>query len=650
MQKFTFSDIFFVFPIIKRNRLTAFLLFCLITTNTLSQEADSTQADKFIITFEFNENPTIFNALERYHLIMDLTKNNRVNKLNQDAYNYLSQQTQPGLSFNETYNLLQNSDLFMVSRASKLELSYAVWRAKLINIKHDNELPEIMDYGLNNLISEGYTDLSKHVFPFISMLMAEHKKYYYDHSRTKAFGQEARGVYTVTRMFSTFKVPGRTAVLGVCRDIHDVGLRMIRELTTNYYSQLYPNLKINMDDYIFLTSWVTQDSQHITISYIDPLKPETIYELDWGRLIKKIDNYGYEHGRNYGNVYRVWHFNSEKNISIPIDYKKTMIGNIFADQAYNAAETDAFCGIKNAEPYSAMKLYSLPNKQINWQLSAGSMALSQKFVLSGLSHRSKEINIAKGISFRGAASLQAMLLEESKKKNVMFPRYHYTSSRAVLVLPRYTASFKLFEMQISEKIQSSFQLHNSIEILFHANRSVTDAVENPREINTAGDGGIYTTQAYHISYNNKDFKSKLILQNRSFLIPKDVRLMSPNPFEMVGSAKIVSPARDIILNTEYSGTGSFGFETKTVLEFTNMDNILFYGRLDAQQRIRPLGYVYLGMSLYRNLKGFPYFWYPINRELLHFGISDLSQRLKAVVFLQNTGNEFTKGIKLQYGF
>jgi len=623
---------------------------CLFPENIFSQEADSSKNASFTIKLELNEIPPVYRALERYTIISDFTKNSPANKINQTAFSYLSEINIPDHDFNENYQALKNNSSYAISKASDLQLFYAIWRKKLINIEHDSELPEIMKYGLDHLISEGYTDLSGDVFPFVTMLMDEHHKYHYDHSRTKAFGEGARGTYTITETFSIFKVPDKTQTVGVCRDIHDTGLRMIRELSTNYYSKLYPELSINTDDYIFLTSWVTQSSQHITISYIDPLNPKTVYELDWGRLIKKTDNYGYEHGRNYGNVFRVWQFDENKAISAPIDYKNTMIGNILDEQYYSADEADAFLGIKNVEPYSALELKKPLGKQMKWQLSLGTLALEQGYFLTGISHRTKKLNIGRKISFQGSAALQAMLLQENKKKNVMFPINNYVSSHALMGFPRYTASFKLFEAQISDKLESHSYFHNSIEVFFITNRSVTDTDEKPYKINTSGDGGIYSTQGYSVRYSAKQFSSELKLQNRSFLIPKDVRLMSPNPFELLGSSKVVSPARDIILNINFSTGRGLSLTSKTIFEFTNMGSTLFQGQFEIDAKIKQVGNLHLGANSYYNISGFHYFWYPVNRNVFFFGISSSKQKIKTLFFLQTINNEYTKGINLQYTF
>jgi hypothetical protein len=623
---------------------------CLFSETLSSQEADSSKNASLIIKLKLNEIPTVYKALERYAIISDFTKNSPANKINQTAFNYLSEINIPDLDFTENYEALKNNTSYAITNANDLQLFYAIWRKKLINIEHDSQLPEIMNYGLEHLISEGYTDLSGDVFPFVTMLMDEHHKYHYDHTRTKAFGEGARGTYTVTETFSIFKVPDKTQTVGVCRDIHDTGLRMIRELSTNYYSKLYPELKINTDDYIFLTSWVTQSSQHITISYIDPLNPKTVYELDWGRLIKKTDNYGYEHGRNYGNVFRVWQFNENKGISVPIDYKNTMIGNILDEQYYNTDEAEAFLGIKNVEPYSALELKKPIGKQMKWQLSLGNLALEQGYFLTGISHRSKKLNIGKKISFQGSAALQAMFLQETEKKNVMFPINTYVSSHALMGFPRYTASFKLFESKIFDRLESHFYFHNRIEVFFLTNRSVRDTDEKPYKINTSGDGGIYSTQGYSVRYVAKQFSSELKLQNRSFLIPKDVRLMSPNPFEVLGNARIVSPARDLILNINFSTGKWLSITGKTIFEFTNMGNTLFHGQFEIDTKIKQVASLHLGAQSYYNISGVHYFWYPVNRNLFFFGISSPNQKAKAIFFLRTINDEYTKGINLQYKF
>lgn len=644
--------------IILLTNLKKFFLFVFILSLTTylsisAQNQDSLKNKNTSFEITYNQIPSLYQGMYRYAIVNDYTENWYGHSINRSIQNSLSSYQLQTNTFNDNYLYLKNtaskSD-YRIDLATDKQLFYGIWRAKLITIENESELKQQMDYGVNFLINKGYS--IEEILPFITLLMQENYDYHYDNSRAKPFGKGAKGIYTTTDILKSFRTPNTAIVVGVCRDVHDAGLRMMREICTTYYNTLYAEKNINIDDYLFLTSWATQSSQHVTISLIDPLNTKKTYELDWGRFIEKTDNVGYEHGRNYGNVYRVWKFDSKKNITRPIDSKKTNIGNFLDDQLYTVNEFETFNGIKNIEPYSAFKFRKKLKKRIEINTSLGELSQNQKFLQATINHRSKELGIGKYFLYNGVTSFQTMLIEESEKKNLMFPIQNYSRSNILYFFPRYIANLKTKKIKLSKNITSNFYATGSIELFLYLDQYKLSNTGTTKRSQSA-DGGIYFTQGYQINYKTSStkFETEIKLQNRSFLIPKEIRLMTPNPGELLSNARLVSPAQDVVLNLSYIFTPNLSIKTKTILEYTNLKNIITDNQLELQNKINKVGYLSLSGGICKMVKGIEYFWYPVNRSNIGLNYSTLEETIKAGINLRKyNDNELVFGVQLSLGF
>lgn len=614
-------------------KVRIFLISCFVLIklqHSVAQNKDSiiNKANLFSVTY--NPIPSIFKGMYRYKVINDYTNKWHSHAINQSIQNNLSEKQLLNNSVEQNYIFLKGEPSrndYKISLATDEELYFGIWRAKLLTIKNENDLKEIMNYGTSFLLSKGYT--IPDILPFISLLLQEHTDYHYDNYRTKIFEKNSKGIVSLVDIMQKYNNYTNPEVIGVCRDVHDAALRMTREICTTYYNTLYPEKKINIDDYLFLTSWATQSSQHVTVSLIDPLNTKKTYELDWGRLIEKNNNVGYEHGRNYGNVYRVWKFDSKKNITKPLDNKKTSVGNFLDDQLYNDKEFDAFAGIKYVEPYSAFKFEKKLNSKIKLNTSLGTLSQSQKFAQATLYKRSEEKKLGKLLLYSGTSSFQTLLIEEGEKKNLMFPINNYNWSSVLYFFPRYIANLKTKNFYLSKNISCNFFTYGSIELFLY-----TDAyklsISKKAYHSQSADGGIYFSQGYMFNYksNNSKFNAELKLQNRSFLIAKEVRLMSPNPIELLSNATLVSPAQNLILNLVYDFTSNIKIKTKSIVEYTNQKNILSENQLEVQSKTHKIGYFIVSGAICKNLKGIQYFWYPVNRAKAELNFLNKKQSFK----------------------
>jgi hypothetical protein len=632
------------------------LYICLypILFSATAQQPDSLNTKVKKYSLNYNQIPEIYQGMYRYHISSDYTGNMKMYDIDLKIQTFLSENNMSENQFEENYRFIQDNYVSYyeeLKTATELELLYGVWRSRLLKIQDESEIKMLMDYGVNYLLANGYTRLED-ILPFVTMLMQENYEFHYDKTRIQSFGEGATGIITTVDIIKTFETHSDLYTAGVCRDVHDMGLRMLREICTTYYSTLYPEKNINIDDYLFLTSWATHNSQHVTISLIDPLNEDKTYELDWGRFIEKYDNVGYEHGRNYGNVYRVWNFDPKKNITRPIDSKKTGVGNFFDDNLYSTADFDAFTGIKCIEPYSSFKMERKYKRRISLNSSIGIMSQNQKFIMASLFHTSRELKIGKYIKYDGIIAFQTMLMEEHQKKNLMFPIHDFTLATVLYGFPRYIANFRSNDLNLGRSLSANLYLANSIELFVYEDYfHTTDAEEYNRRFQS-GDGSVFLTQGLRLHYKKPTsiFESELKIQNRGFLIPKEVRLMSANPFELVANATMVSPAKDIILNNSFEFTNHFSLTTRSILEFTNQKNLLTLNSINVRKKMNKIGSIDLQVGFNRNLKGHHYFWYPVNKNWVEIGYLNRKQNFRTSFAIQNYNDkEFSCGVQLTVG-
>lgn len=627
------------------NHLKKFFLCLLLLSLTTylsvsAKNQDSLQNKKTSFQITYNQIPSVFQGMYRYSVVSEDTDQWKKYPALHKAQEYLTPLQLQNNSFEENFNFLRytaSKQSYEIDLASDLDLYYAVWRAKLITINNENELKHLTNYGAEYLINKGYS--IEEILPFLSLLLQEHHDFHYDDSRTKSFGKNSKGIIPTVNLINNYNNYQQAERAGVCRDIHDVALRLLRQIGSTYYNSLYPDKNINIDNYLFLTSWATQSSQHVTVSFIDPLNTKKTYELDWGRLIKKNNNIGYEHGRNYGNAYRVWKFDSNKNVIKPIDSKKTSLGNFLDDQVYTQDEFDAFAGIKFVETYSAFKFEKKFKSILAVNTSLGTMSQNQQYAQATVSARFKEKKIVKHFIFNNTLAFQTLLLENTEKKNLQFPQNNYAIARALYFFPRYIGNIKSKKLKVSKNISCNFYAVGSIEAILYKNGYTLDS--NKKDKFQSGDGGVYFSQGYQLNYTNasSSFNTEIKIQNRSFLISKDVRLMTPHPFELLFNAKIVSPAQDLIVSINYVVTPYTVLKTKSILEYTNQKNIITENQIELQNKINKIGYLFLSGAICKNLKGIEYFWNPVNRNRLELSYSNLKQNIKTGINVQ----QFTKG-------
>ena len=516
------------------------ILFCFYANANNRDFLPNTDSTKFgINTFEFlyQPIPKVFTTIDRYTILSDLSFCTEPIRQNWKAQAYLEDNHRLYLPFESNLEELKKlfySDPNLLQRKDEKNLMMSLWRSRIVNIQHNSELPEAVNYGMAFLLPNQKMQWTDYLY-FVTQLMQEHFSYHYDYKRVKPSMPSAGDVLELTDMFRTFRAYDTTSVAGVCRDIHEVGLRVLREIGNMYIQYHKPSDKLSMDNYLYLVSWVTQSSHHVTLIAYDPLDPKKQYELDWGRLIEKNNIRSYDHGRNYGNVYRVWQYDANRDWVKPIDFKRTETGNILDQRIYNADEKMEFRGIDPGESYSLAGA-SRQKNNATIDLAMGSMANQQEFMALSFLKRwqNKKHFVQSSTSF----AIQAMQVNDVAKKNVLFPGYDFSTSQSTLVMPRFLFKINTRPIRLWYNTELSFFCNTNLEALVNA-QYFNSATREYAEFTTSGDMGFYATQGMTLTWpslkNNN--LTRFSLQNRSFVIPKEIRLMTVDPAVFVNNLK-----------------------------------------------------------------------------------------------------------------
>jgi hypothetical protein len=111
------------------------------------------------------------------------------------------------------------------------------------------------------------------------------------------------------------------------------------------------------------------------------------------------------------------------------------------------------------------------------------------------------------------------------------------------------------------------------------------------------------------------------------VLPKDIRLMSPNVLVLVPNLRFVTPAIDLVSNTNITLNERSSLSVKALAEFTNKDAILFSGSIAGRLSLSKNIYFVTSIGVNDQIKGVPYFWYPVSRKWIDFQFNYLNNGL-----------------------
>ncbi|HBQ84527.1 MAG: hypothetical protein A2X05_00215 [Bacteroidetes bacterium GWE2_41_25] len=601
-----------------------FVMNCIYSqTGSLTESSDTTSGDsRNSISISYRMVPDLAKYENRYKILTNVNENERAVLINYSLQNLLTSANYNDSSILKSFGFLKNN--WTGNDISNTEILldakyiyYGAWRNNLVRTSSEAEIKQSMINGTRHLIDLGYTDLGRDFLPFITVLMEENHLINYDHARLFP-GKASRGIVTSVKILTSLAAQNTKIKAGVCRDIHETGRELLKTMAETWYGHFYPEKKIDFDDYIFLQSWTTNKSQHVTISLINPLNTSEIYELDWGRVIQKKNITGFNSGRLYGNNYRIWKYDSEKQRSTALDFKRTQFGKILDEDILSAEEYRQFNGIYDEEFYSDIRFHKNMGKSGKMRFSLGSYHPYQKYFLSSWYLNTGRKKIAGFLHHSNKFALQAAIHEDTRKKISLYPQTDWKTAVSLMTIPRYISRFETPEYSFGNFTIEAF-MNQQVDVFLIANSFITsDTIDKTtrNSISASGDGNVSFSNGFNIEYNseNRFLYSSAGVQARSCLLANDIRLFSPDPTVLIPNLKIITPAIDVMGNILFTFKRNCNLSFDALFEFTNMDAVLFSGSVTGKIGISEI--MDLGISIGANdqLKGIKYFWYPAQRK------------------------------------
>jgi len=207
-------------------------------------------------------------------------------------------------------------------------------------------------------------------------------------------------------------------------------------------------------------------------------------------------------------------------------------------------------------------------------------------------------------------------------------------------IPRIISKFESKKFRISNDITFSTYFNQQLDAFLIFNSfNINDTIDNIEKTHS-GDGNFSFSNGFSIDYSsdNKSFFSSFTIQGRSCLLPNDIRLLSPNPMELLSSISFVTPAIDAMTNTVISFNERSNLSINSMFEFTNKSAILFYGSISARIGISKDIFFVTSVSKNDQIKGMSYFWYPASKNLIDFQFHYFSNALSLSLFSMPESN------------
>ncbi|HLN20864.1 MAG TPA: hypothetical protein VK213_07225 [Bacteroidales bacterium] len=582
------------------------LLILGIPCNGMMQD-NVAQQDTAKISFEFNLRmvPEIMKYAKRYRIISTVNNDYSSVELNHEMQRKLSESTYTDSSLISSSYFLSQS---IKGDIPEKNLFYGAWRDQLTKSSSEEEIKNSVTSGTNGLIELGYSDFKNDFLPFITMLMEENHLVTYDFSRTKGVGSGSRGIVPSTRLLNALRSMDPAVKAGVCRDVHETGRELLKTMSEVYYDHFYPGSDIDFDEFIFLQSWTTDASQHVTLSLIDPFDRSKVYELDWGRVLEETGIQGYNNGRMYGNTFRIWQFDKRRMRTVPVDFRRTQFGRILDFAALTNEEYTRFNGTDDEKSYSDLSLKYKTVKSGTFSLSAGMFHPYQKYLLSGWRLNTSNKNIGRIFSHSFTFGLQAAIGEDTRKKQYLYPEKEWQFTSSLMGIPRIISEFRTPEARIGRNFTLDVFMYQQFDVFLIVN-SFTDKI-NGHDFSRSGDANLSFSNGLNVNYTSDgELSGVFTLQARSCLLPGDIRLLTPNAMDLFPHVKFITPAVDAITTITYNLPGVI-FKMNSVVEFTSLNSILYSGDIRVLKDLKQGVSLSITAGSSGILSGMQYYWYP----------------------------------------
>ena len=530
------------------------------------------------------------------------------------------------------FNLAQNNKSNLgnitaqyVAGLQKREILFSVWRNNLLNAETEDEALQNIKESTRTMIRLGYAQAEYDLFPFITMLMWEQRKYHYDKKRIVATNFNAKGVVSSIQILQALKSLDKTIVAGVCRDVHDMGLRLLRPMLEEYFAYKYSDKDYNVDDYLFLQAWVTPSSQHITIAAVDPENPRNYFELDWGSVLKKENQEGVEIGKMIGTTVRLWQYNPNKNITQAFNLIRTQWGTYFDKHFFKKDEDWLFNGIYTPNYFSSSDYIISAGKKSEINLSLAMLNAGEKSFSTSYRSGVHRFSFGGVFKYSGFVGLQTMIIDDTQRKNFTMAWNEWYSSVNWSNSIRYLPEIKTKDLYLFPNFKMYLYGISQIEFFLSLSHFKCNDPEFNDKFNKSGDGNIWLTWGGALNYVHNNFSFDAKFSSRNFLITTDVRLLSPNPFELIRNATVANSGIGFLIRGGFDNK-NWQIQPEFRFEQNKINAKFIFASLKIGKLIGKNNRFIMETGNYNQIKEIEYYWYAKSRYWINAGISSLKKK------------------------
>lgn len=526
-----------------------------------------------------------------------------------------------------------------INTLNKKEILYSLWRANLVNVKDEIGMGENIVKTTTEMMGLGYDNLSEDLLPFITMLMYELKKHHYQTNRVVSTKPEAKGIVTAIQMLNTLSTLDDNIEAGVCRDVHDLGLRILRPMYDVYLDEKYPGNNYNVDDYIFLQAWVTPSSQHVTLVVLDPENTRNYHELDWAKVYKKENQEGIEIGKMVGTTIRLWQYNPEKDVTGAFNILKSQWGIFLDNNVLKPDENWIINGIYNPLYASSANYLFSSGKNSETGLSLAMLNANEKSLTFSYRSGKHYAKLTKYFQYSGVVGFQAMVIDDTQRKSFTMATADWGSAVNFLNTARYISTIKTSPLKITSNFKANMFALSQIELGWSMSYFKSSDIDFNNKLKATGDGNIWLSWGAEFNYNKPKIEFDLKFGSRNFLIPTDIRLLSPNPFELIKHATIANSSIDILFRAKLTAP-TWYFEPEFRYEQNKMDAKFAFYSLKVSKTIKKENYLFIQAGSFNQIQGIEYYWYPKDRFWANTGYQSSNKKFSISIYSEKIQNDF----------
>lgn len=540
---------------------------------------------------------------------------------------------------NSSNNKLGTTVANYIAQLPKKDVLFSIWRKNIVQFETEADMLENVRSSTKEMMAMGYDKLSEDLLPFVTMLMWEQKMHHYDKTRVISTRGGSKGIVTSIQILNAIESLDNDVNAGVCRDVHDMGLRILRPMLSEYYKEKNPGLDYNVDDYLFLQAWVTPSSQHVTIAVVDPENTRDYYELDWGSVLKKENQEGVEIGKMTGAAIRLWQYQPEKDLTQAFNLLRTQWGTYFDHHFFKNDEDWLFNGIYTPYYASSTDYIVSAGKKSEINISLGMLNASEKSLSINYRSGTHDFSFAKIFEYSGFLGVQSMIIDDTQRKNATMAWDEWYRSLNWANSVRYILNLKTKDWELFPHLRANIYALSQIEFFLSLSHFKSNDIDFNDNLQGSGDGNIWITWGGSLNYSKKNIAFVAKFGSRNFLIPTDVRLLSPNPFVLISNAIVANSGNGLLLNSKFDNRNwliepEFRFEQNKM----NAQFVLYSFKLgksiDTQNRfIMETGY-------YNQIKGIEYYWYAKSRYWISLGINSSKRNFDFSLYSEFIKNDF----------